>query len=67
MGKCNHKWIDMEDGSLDKFCVRCSKKAMQAVMLKPTINISINNDQINVEDFASRISKELKRKLNAYN
>lgn len=27
---CNHKWVNMEDGSLDKFCVRCSKKAMQA-------------------------------------
>ena len=26
---CNHKWIDMEDGTFDKFCVRCSEKAKQ--------------------------------------
>lgn len=30
--KCKHKWVDMEDGTLDKFCVRCRKFAMQAVV-----------------------------------
>lgn len=30
--KCEHKWVDMEDGSLDQFCVKCSLKQMQAVM-----------------------------------
>ena len=33
--KCVHKWIDMEDGSLDKICVKCSKKAKQAVAYMP--------------------------------
>lgn len=35
MTKCSHKWVDMEDGSLDKFCVRCRKFAMQAQMSMP--------------------------------
>lgn len=30
--KCKHKWVDMEDGTLDRFCVRCRKFAMQAQM-----------------------------------
>ena len=63
MGKCNHKWIDMEDGSLDKFCVRCSEKAKQAVMFQPTINISINSDQISVENIVDKINNELIKKL----
>jgi hypothetical protein len=33
--KCEHKWVDMEDDTLDKFCVRCSKKCRQAVMAIP--------------------------------
>lgn len=28
--KCKHKWVDMEDGSLDRICVKCRKFAMQA-------------------------------------
>lgn len=39
-GQCNHKWVDMEDGSLDKFCVRCSKKAKQAVMDMPLAQVA---------------------------
>ena len=30
--KCKHKWVDMEDGSFNQFCVRCSLKQMQNVM-----------------------------------
>jgi hypothetical protein len=33
--KCEHKWVDMENGSRDKFCVRCSNKAKQAVNYLP--------------------------------
>lgn len=36
MKKCNHKWVAMEDGTKDKFCVRCRKFAMQAQMAMPT-------------------------------
>lgn len=32
--KCEHKWVDMEGGTLDQFCVRCSLKQMQG-MLNP--------------------------------
>jgi hypothetical protein len=41
--KCNHKWVDMEDGSLDKFCLRCSNKAMQAVSISVEINLPSPN------------------------
>lgn len=36
--RCKHKWVDMEDGSLDQFCVRCSLKQMQSVMPLPFLN-----------------------------
>lgn len=59
---CDHKWVDMEDGSYDKFCVRCSKKAKQAVMAMPlNINVNINNEQ----DIIS-IAKELNKQINKY-
>lgn len=37
--KCKHKWVDMEDGSLDRICVRCRKFAMQAVMELPKLSV----------------------------
>jgi len=36
--ECDHKWIDMEDRSLDRFCVKCSKKVKQKVAYLPLIN-----------------------------
>ena len=48
---CKHKWVDMEDGSLDKFCVRCSKKAMQAV-IKPM-------SQVDKEDWMKELNKQI--------
>jgi hypothetical protein len=42
---CNHKWIDMEDGSRDRFCVRCSKKAMQAVISLRAIEVNVITDK----------------------
>lgn len=42
MKKCKHKWVDMEDGSLEKFCVRCRKFAMQAVAIPATVPASIS-------------------------
>lgn len=33
--KCKHKWVDMEDGSLRRFCVKCSKFAMQNRLSMP--------------------------------
>lgn len=43
MKTCIHKWVDMEDGTLDKFCVRCSHKAKQAVASfpHPEVNVEI--------------------------
>lgn len=61
--KCKHKWVDMEDGTLDKFCLKCSKKAKQGQLhfIKPKApigdptktkdvndNTSINNTSINI-------------------
>lgn len=40
--KCKHKWVDMEDGTLDKFCVRCRKFSMQAVMKPASISAATN-------------------------
>lgn len=37
MTKCKHKWVAMEDGTLDKFCVRCRKFAMQAQLTMPAM------------------------------
>lgn len=33
--KCEHKWIDVDDGSLDKICVICGKRAGQMVAALP--------------------------------
>lgn len=33
--KCKHEWIDTEDGSKDKICIRCFKRAKQAVAYYP--------------------------------
>ena len=36
---CEHKYVNMEDGTGDKFCVRCSKKAMQGqLQMDPRVN-----------------------------
>jgi hypothetical protein len=52
----------MEDGSYDKFCVKCSKKEKQAVMVMPlNINVHINNEQ----DVIS-ISKKVNEQINKY-
>jgi hypothetical protein len=58
MNKCEHKWIDMEDGSLDKFCVKCSFKAKQNFM-----SIKIDVDAvIDVNEIISNINKNAIRK-----
>lgn len=33
--KCKHEWKPIKDGSLDKICLKCCKKAMQATMTMP--------------------------------
>ncbi len=30
--KCKHEWIAADDGSRDKICTKCLKRAMQGVM-----------------------------------
>lgn len=40
---CKHKWVDMEDGTNDRFCVKCSQKAKQMqISLPASISIRIN-------------------------
>jgi hypothetical protein len=38
---CKHKYVDMEDGSRDKFCIICSNKFKQAVAALPLSEIKI--------------------------
>lgn len=38
--KCKHKWVDIEDGSLDQFCVRCRKFQMQNIMELASVDAS---------------------------
>lgn len=45
--KCDHKFVDMEDGSRDKFCVRCGNRFAQAFAQIPTPEISV---QVNLPD-----------------
>ncbi|AAT59996.1 MULTISPECIES: hypothetical protein [Bacillus cereus group] len=41
--ECKHKWVDMEDGTNDKFCVKCSKKLKQMQIILPiSLPISVN-------------------------
>lgn len=35
MVRCKHKWVDLKDGTRDKFCSKCGKKAKQAVAYLP--------------------------------
>lgn len=34
---CKHKWVDMEDGTIDRFCVKCLEfeKQTRIVVIKP--------------------------------
>ncbi len=41
--KCKHKWVDMEDGTLDQICVKCRKFQMRAVLNPLSISHTINN------------------------
>lgn len=59
MTECNHKWVDMEDGSRDKFCVRCGNKAKQAMMSMPiTVTISC---EPNIEQLVNALHEQIKR------
>lgn len=57
MDKCKHKWVDMKDGSLDKFCVRCSKEAKQAVMSMSITHVGM--DTAYSKDYTVNCENEL--------
>lgn len=57
---CKHKWVDMEDGTRDKFCVRCSHKAKQAVITindNPAPSFGMRN--INDDELQKCLEKQL--------
>lgn len=56
---CNHKYVDMEDGTRDKFCVRCSNKFKQAAIQIPEIKVEINFTNNN-DIYASKVWGQLK-------
>lgn len=67
--KCKHRWIELKDGTRDKICIDCGKRAKQAVMYfdnKPRekegiITINIGSGDINTGDIVKEIANELKR------
>lgn len=52
MKRCNHKWVDLEDGSLDKFCIRCCLRAKQATAAFPLSEskVEMNVNQFGIKD-----------------
>lgn len=71
MVKCEHKWVDMEDGTNDKFCVKCRKFAMQGQMAMSKspksydlkADISISFEQPDISEIAKQIDREMKRSM----
>lgn len=75
--KCNHQWINADDGSLDKICTICCKRAMQAVMALPvtadimlpnthpitreTITIHMGGDLGNVKVYKDELLEEINK------
>jgi hypothetical protein len=53
MKSCEHNWVAMEDGTLDKFCLKCSYKAKQAV------NITINIQPTDINQIAKELHKSI--------
>jgi hypothetical protein len=80
--ECNHKWIDMEDGSHDKVCVKCGRKAKQATAallltipittpaiqstIRETITINIGFNNSNNIACKDNLLKEIEKQL-SYN
>lgn len=69
MKKCKHKWVDMEDGTFDKFCVRCRKFAMQAQLAMPASELSVETKiegsislSITPEQIVKRFNEDLFKK-----
>lgn len=69
MEKCKHNFINANDGSLDKICVICGKRAMQGVLYfkeminsKEIVNAGPLTFEMNNEPTESMI-KEINKKL----
>lgn len=57
--KCKHKFIDAKDGTLDKICTICGKRAMQgALYFEPKVEINMK-DIIDEDEIAKKIAKKL--------
>jgi hypothetical protein len=54
--KCDHKWVDMEDGTNDEFCVKCSRFAKQNQS-----QISASFEGITIQEIAKEVDKEMRR------
>lgn len=39
--KCKHKWVDIEDGTLDQICVRCRKFQMRNIIEPLSVDASM--------------------------
>jgi len=76
--ECKHKWVDMQDGTRDKICLRCGKKAKQAAaylplrtipntqsLIQPILRetIVINIDSSRVTVYKDEILDEISKQL----
>lgn len=63
MKKCNHKWVDMEDGTNDKLCVRCRKFAMQGRLQFESPKIKLEPPSLSFLDRNPDISDKISNKI----
>lgn len=57
---CKHEWIDLKDGTRDKICLKCGKKAMQGAMhYKQDGVIPIATP----DDVISKIAKDIAKRI----
>lgn len=65
---CEYKFLDTADGTRDKYCPRCGKRAKQGVMYfkespNVTININVTGElkENTVETIVKEINKQMRR------
>ncbi|MGI6436420.1 MAG: hypothetical protein ACOX0F_13925 [Syntrophomonadaceae bacterium] len=65
--KCKHKWIDADDGTRDKICTKCLKRAKQTVLyfdtqpilqpLTPNLSMPVLRETITINTGPSHLGK----------
>ena len=69
---CKHEWVNADDVTRDKVCVKCGKRGMQGVMYFSNENADMAttestsfaikfNDSLDINKVAKELSKNIKR------